>query len=49
MRKLIAAANDIVEKSYNPLGWDSSKLLAEAERRLMEVMEDRPRKAAFSM
>lgn len=47
VRKLIAAANDIVDKSYNPLGWDSSKLLAEAERRLMEVMEDRPRKSGF--
>lgn len=47
VRKLIAAANDIVDKSYNPLGWDSSKLLAEAERRLMEVMEDRPREGGF--
>ena len=47
VRKLIAAANDIVEKSYNPLGWDSSKLLAEAERRLLEVMEDRPREGGF--
>lgn len=47
VRKLIAAASDIVDKSYNPLGWDSSKLLAEAERRLMEVMEDRPREGGF--
>ena len=47
VRKLIAAANDIVEKSYNPLGWDSSKLLAEAEQRLMEVMEDRPKQGGF--
>ncbi|HAD08419.1 MAG TPA: replicative DNA helicase [Porticoccaceae bacterium] len=47
VRKLIAAANDIVDKSYNPLGWDSGKLLAEAERRLMEVMEDRPREGGF--
>ncbi|RLA44282.1 MAG: replicative DNA helicase [Gammaproteobacteria bacterium] len=47
VRKLIAAASDIVEKSYNPLGWDSTKLLAEAEQRLMEVMEDRPRQGGF--
>ena len=47
VRKLITAANDIVEKSYNPLGWDSSKLLAEAEQRLMEVMEDRPKQGGF--
>lgn len=47
VRKLIAAATDIVDKSYNPLGWDSSKLLAEAERRLIEVMEDRPRQGGF--
>jgi replicative DNA helicase len=47
VRKLIDAASDIVEKSYNPLGWDSSKLLAEAEQRLMEVMEDRPRQGGF--
>ncbi len=47
VRKLISAANDIVEKSYNPLGWDSSKLLAEAEQRLMEVMEDRPKQGGF--
>ena len=31
VRQLIGAASDIVRKGYNPLGWDSSKLLAEAE------------------
>lgn len=47
VRKLIAAATEIVEKGYNPLGWDSSRLLAEAERRLLEVMADRPRQGGF--
>jgi replicative DNA helicase len=47
VRKLITAANEIINKSYNPLGWDSSKLLAEAEQRLMEVIEDRPRQGGF--
>ncbi|MGE3298425.1 MAG: DnaB-like helicase N-terminal domain-containing protein, partial [Porticoccaceae bacterium] len=30
VRRLIDAATDILRKGYNPLGWDSSKLLAEA-------------------
>lgn len=47
VRKLITAASEIVEKGYNPLGWDSSRLLAEAERRLLEVMADRPRQGGF--
>ena len=47
IRQLIGAATDIVQKGYNPLGWDSSKLLAEAERRLLEVMENRPKSGGF--
>ena len=47
VRKLIAAASAIVEKSYNPLGWDATQLLAEAEQRLTEVMEGRPREGGF--
>lgn len=47
IRQLIGAATDIVQKGYNPLGWDSSKLLAEAERRLLEVMENRPKVGGF--
>ena len=39
VRQLIGAASDIVRKGYNPLGWDSSKLLAEAE--------NRPKKGGF--
>ncbi len=47
VRRLIDAATDILRKGYNPLGWDSSKLLAEAERRLLEVMEQRPKEGGF--
>jgi len=47
IRQLIDAASDIVQKGYNPLGWDSSQLLAEAERRLLEVMENRPKSGGF--
>jgi replicative DNA helicase len=47
VRRLIDAATDILRKGYNPLGWDSSKLLAEAERRLLEVIENRPKEGGF--
>lgn len=47
VRQLITAASDIVRKGYNPLGWDSSKLLAEAESRLQEIIENRPKKGGF--
>ncbi len=47
VRQLIGAASDIVRKGYNPLGWDSSKLLAEAEGRLQEIIENRPKKGGF--
>lgn len=47
IRQLIGAASDIVKKGYNPLGWDSSKLLAEAERKLIEIMENRPKQGGF--
>ena len=47
VRQLIGAASDIVRKGYNPLGWDSSKLLAEAELRLQEIIENRPKKGGF--
>ncbi|MDA7853329.1 replicative DNA helicase, partial [Porticoccaceae bacterium] len=42
VRQLIGAASEMVRKGYNPLGWDSSKLLAEAESRLQEIIENRP-------
>ncbi|WP_461519486.1 replicative DNA helicase [Porticoccus sp.] len=47
IRQLISASSDIVKKGYNPLGWDSSKLLAEAERRLSDIIENRPKQGGF--
>lgn len=47
VRQLISASSEIVRKGYNPLGWDSSKLLAEAESRLQEIIENRPKKGGF--
>ncbi len=47
VRQLITAASDIARKGFNPLGWDSGKLLAEAEKRLMEITENRPKKGGF--
>jgi len=47
IRQLITAASDIVKKGYNPLGWDSNKLLAEAEKRLVAIIENRPNQGGF--
>lgn len=47
IRQLISAASDIVKKGYNPLGWDSSKLLAEAEKKLSDIIENRPKQGGF--
>lgn len=47
IRQLISAASDIVKKGYNPLGWDSSKLLAEAERKLTDIIQNRPKQGGF--
>jgi len=47
VRQLIGAASEMVRKGYNPLGWDSSKLLAEAESRLQEIIENRPKIGGF--
>ncbi|MEZ5528332.1 MAG: replicative DNA helicase [Porticoccaceae bacterium] len=47
IRQLITAASDIVKKGYNPLGWDSSKLLAEAERKLSDIIQNRPKQGGF--
>ena len=47
VRQLISASSDIVRKGYNPLGWDSAKLLEEAEKRLQEIIENRPKKGGF--
>ena len=34
-------------KAIIPLGWDSAQLLAEAESRLQEIIENRPKKGGF--
>jgi len=47
VRQLIIAASEIAQKGFNPLGWDSGKLLAEAEQRLLEITENRPKKGGF--
>ena len=47
VRQLIAATSEIAQKGFTPLGWDSGKLLAEAERKLTEIMENRPKKGGF--
>ncbi len=47
IRQLITAASDIVKKGFNPLGSDSSALLAEAERKLSDIIENRPKLGGF--
>ena len=47
IRQLILAASEIVRKGYNPLGWDSSELLSQAESRLQQINESRPKKGGF--
>ncbi len=49
VRQLITASTEIARKGLNPLGWDSSRLLAEAEQKLTEIMENRPKKGGFRM
>ena len=43
VRQLILAASETIQKGFNPLGWDSSKLLAQAESRLQEIIENKPK------
>ena len=47
VRQLIKASSDIVKRGYQPSGWDSSRLLAEAEKKLNEIIESRPREGGF--
>ncbi|UTW45123.1 replicative DNA helicase [bacterium SCSIO 12696] len=47
VRQLINASSDIVKRGYQPSGWDSSRLLAEAERKLNEIIESRPSEGGF--
>ncbi|MGV6807404.1 MAG: replicative DNA helicase [bacterium] len=48
VRQLITASTEIVSKSYNPEGWDSNRLLAEAERKLTEIIEGRPKSGGLT-
>ncbi|WP_101757885.1 replicative DNA helicase [Oceanicoccus sp. KOV_DT_Chl] len=43
LRALINAANEIVDSGYNREGRDSDQLLDEAERRIMQIAEERPK------
>ncbi len=47
VRQIITATSDIARKGYNLSGWDSGRLLAEAEKRLNEIMESRPKQGGF--
>jgi len=42
-RSLIAAANSIADTSFNPEGRSSDEVLDEAERRIMQIAEERPK------
>jgi replicative DNA helicase len=48
VRQLIAAANEISRSSLNPAGLDSEALLQLAERRVAEIVEDRPKEGGFA-
>jgi len=43
LRSMINVANDIVESGYNTEGRDSDELLDEAERKIMQISEERPK------
>lgn len=43
LRALISAASEIVDSGYNPEGRNSEELLDEAERRIMQITEERPK------
>ena len=49
VRQLISASSEIVRKGYNPLGWDSAKLLAEAETRLQKSSKIAPKKVVLKI
>ena len=42
-RSLISAANSIADTSFNPEGRSSDEVLDEAERRIMQIAEERPK------
>jgi len=48
LRQLIHAANEISRSSQTPAGLDSDDLLQMAEKRVAEIVEDRPKEGGFS-
>ncbi len=47
LRQLIGAATEIITRSYNPEGSEAQELLNEAEKRFIDIAEDRPRDEGF--
>ncbi len=47
LRQLIAAAGDISKASFSPGELDTDELLQLAEKRLLEISEDRPKEGGF--
>lgn len=47
LRQLISAASEISKVSYNPAGLNSDDLLSIAERRVLEISEERPKLGGF--
>ncbi|PCK09439.1 MAG: replicative DNA helicase [Alteromonadaceae bacterium] len=47
LRQLISAATEISRASYNPAGLASDELLQLAEKRVLEISEDRPKEGGF--
>lgn len=47
LRQLIGAATEISRASYNPAGLGSNDLLQLAEKRVLEIAEDRPKEGGF--
>ncbi|MBX2857947.1 MAG: replicative DNA helicase, partial [Cellvibrionaceae bacterium] len=47
LRQLIAAATEISRASYNPAGLASDDLLALAEKKVLEISEERPKEGGF--
>ncbi len=47
LRQLISAATEISKASYNPAGMASEDLLQFAEKRVLEIAEERPKEGGF--
>ena len=47
LRQLIGAASEIVSQGHNPDGVEAGDLLSEAEKRFIDIAEDRPRDEGF--